>query len=136
MKLHRRTVVAASSIAVTTALLSALKWIYVSPRDGMLAECIVPQLTGYYCPACGGLRATYDILHGDILGGLGNNFLVVLVFYAVVSLATRSVLSLLRPSWKSYVGLVDLKVAWLAVFLIPAFGIARNFEALAFLQPM
>lgn len=120
---------------MTAVLLSALHWIYVSPRDGMLAECIISQLTGYYCPACGGLRATHDILHGDILSGLGNNILVALVFYAVVSLATRSAFSLLRLSWKSHVSFVDLRVACLAAFLIPAFGIARNFEAFAFLQP-
>ncbi|OBF11721.1 DUF2752 domain-containing protein [Mycobacterium sp. ACS4331] len=35
--------------------------------------CIFKALTGWDCPACGGLRMTHDVLHGDIAAAVNDN---------------------------------------------------------------
>jgi len=39
-------------------------------------KCPVYAVTGIYCPGCGGLRATWDILHGNLAGALSQNALI------------------------------------------------------------
>jgi hypothetical protein len=48
-------------------------------RPGFLfPECPFKMATGWNCPACGGLRMTHDLLHGDIGAAVVDNvFLVV-----------------------------------------------------------
>ena len=42
--------------------------------------CPFRLLTGWYCPACGGLRMTHDLLHGDLAAAVTDNvFLLVLL---------------------------------------------------------
>lgn len=35
-----------------------------------IAPCMIHAMTGYYCPGCGGTRATYALLHGKIITSL------------------------------------------------------------------
>jgi L-lactate permease len=48
-------------------------------RPGFLAPpCPFKFVTGWDCPACGGLRMTHDLLHGDIAAAVADNvFLLV-----------------------------------------------------------
>lgn len=48
-------------------------------RPGSLfPPCPFKMLTGWNCPACGGLRMTHDILHGDLAAAVVDNvFLLV-----------------------------------------------------------
>ena len=48
-------------------------------RPGFLAPlCPFKALTGWDCPACGGLRMTHDLLHGDFAAAVADNvFLLV-----------------------------------------------------------
>ncbi|BCI53691.1 membrane protein [Mycolicibacterium litorale] len=48
-------------------------------RPGFLAPpCPFKAVTGWDCPACGGLRMTHDLLHGDIAAAAADNvFLLV-----------------------------------------------------------
>ncbi|WP_461110425.1 DUF2752 domain-containing protein [Streptomyces calidiresistens] len=38
-----------------------------------LPRCPFHWLTGLYCPACGGTRMTYDLLHGDVPAAFADN---------------------------------------------------------------
>lgn len=38
--------------------------------------CPFRLLTGWYCPACGGLRMTHDVLHGDLSAAVVDNVFV------------------------------------------------------------
>ena len=40
---------------------------------GSYPQCVLYSLTGIYCPACGGTRAAYDLLHGDVAGAMARN---------------------------------------------------------------
>lgn len=46
-----------------------------------MAPCMIHAMTGYYCPGCGGTRATYALLHGKITTSLYYHPIVV---YGVV----------------------------------------------------
>ena len=46
-----------------------------------VAPCMIHSMTGYYCPGCGGTRATYALLHGKIITSLYYHPIVV---YGVV----------------------------------------------------
>ena len=39
-------------------------------------KCPVYALTGLYCPGCGGLRATWDLLHGNLAGAINQNAII------------------------------------------------------------
>ena len=45
---------------------------------GSYGVCPLYALTGLWCPACGGLRATHDLAHGDLAGAWAMNPLWVL----------------------------------------------------------
>ncbi|HEX5017155.1 MAG TPA: DUF2752 domain-containing protein [Actinomycetes bacterium] len=75
---------------------SSLRWVWpgaallgvglVALRDpnapGSYGFCPLNALTGLDCPFCGGLRGTYALAHGDVLGALDHNLLLPL--YLVV----------------------------------------------------
>lgn len=42
-------------------------------RPGSYGACPLYALTGLYCAGCGGLRATYDLAHGDLAGAWAMN---------------------------------------------------------------
>ena len=43
-------------------------------RPGFLAPlCPFKHVTGWDCPACGGLRMTHDLLHGDVAAAVADN---------------------------------------------------------------
>lgn len=46
--------------------------------------CPLKALTGLQCPGCGGLRASWHLVHGDIAGAFGHNALVVLLIPVMV----------------------------------------------------
>ena len=41
-------------------------------ESGAFPSCIFYQATGWYCPGCGGLRATHELLHGDVAACSGH----------------------------------------------------------------
>jgi hypothetical protein len=87
--------------------------------------CLLHALTGLYCPGCGALRAMHHLLHGDIVGALRKNPLLVLSIPAIAFL-------LLRPSWQYKVW-----VPWLVLGIFLTYGVLRNIPVwpLALLAP-
>jgi hypothetical protein len=41
--------------------------------DSVFPMCPFRLLTGWNCPACGGLRMTHDVLHGDLAAAITDN---------------------------------------------------------------
>lgn len=55
-------------VCLILALVLGLAWkngyfLWIFPPDG----CVLHNLTGYYCPGCGGTRAIHALLHGHIM---------------------------------------------------------------------
>jgi hypothetical protein len=75
-------------VAVGVGVLAATAYLAaVDPNEsGHYPLCPTKALTGLDCPGCGGLRAVHSLTHGDILGALDHNALVVLVVIPVAVL--------------------------------------------------
>ena len=55
--------------------LAALFFLLNPSEHEIFPRCLFNSLTGYYCPGCGSQRAIHNLLHLDIAGVVGNNFL-------------------------------------------------------------
>ena len=95
---------------------------------GSYGVCPLYALTGVWCPACGGLRATHDLAHADLAGAWSMNPLWVLAVPVVVVLWGRWVARSARgrrarpaPAW----------TAWLLLVVVVGFGVLRNVPAFA-----
>ncbi len=102
---------------------------------GSWGRCPFLVLTGHPCPACGGLRAVDDLLHGNVVAALGSNaYVVATVLLALVTWGVWLVRRVrgLPTGWRPWHGRVaSLWLAGLAVF-----GVLRLVvPALAVLQP-
>ncbi len=65
-----------SLLASTALLAGALGYIgLVDPHkpDSLFPICPFRLLTGWNCPACGGLRMVHDVLHGHLAAALNDN---------------------------------------------------------------
>ncbi len=97
--------------------------------SGSWGVCPLYALTGWYCPGCGGLRATHDLLVGDLAGAWGMNPLWTLLAPMVVGLwgwwAVRR--------WQGKPVGLRIPDRWLVVGLVVllGYGLARNVPAWA-----
>ena len=100
---------------------------------GSYPACILYSLTGIYCPACGGTRAAYDLMHGDVAGAFARNpavpllLVVVLVWvgYRVTYRRRHGTKAPAVPSW------VPVAIAVSAL----VFGVLRNIPGWDWLSP-
>jgi hypothetical protein len=88
--------------------------------------CVMKLFTGFDCPGCGGTRAAWSLLHGDVPAAAHHHAMMVFatpfLVYMYVSwtlnrLANRKVLPTMRLSNGALIGFL---VAWLV------FSVARN----------
>ena len=71
-RLGRRRALGVGGLRAATAYVYA-----VDPsQPGRFLPCPILATTGFFCPGCGGLRSAHALLHGDVLGSLGFNPLV------------------------------------------------------------
>jgi hypothetical protein len=101
-------------------------------QDRWLPKCPFHELTGLWCPACGGTRSVAALSHGDVLGALRHNLLVLPVLLAVawvwLSTVSRSFApSLADRSWAANpLTWVRTRGWWAVVAVVAAFWIVRN----------
>lgn len=124
----RRPLVVGAWFAAGTALV-ALRDPHVAFSYGF---CPLHTLTGLWCPACGGLRATYDLTHLHLAAAWGENALWVLVaplvvlgWLVVLVRRARGLPPRPVPAW----------IGWLGLAVVVAFGVLRNLPAFAWLAP-
>jgi hypothetical protein len=119
------------------ALLSSVYLGVVDPNEsGHYPLCPTKALTGLDCPGCGGLRAVHSLMHGDVVGALNHNALVVLV---VLPLAVVLWVRWMRREWKgpepsSDGAPVEVRPAspallWSLLALAVVFTVVRNIGA-------
>ncbi|ROR89530.1 DUF2752 domain-containing protein [Nocardioides aurantiacus] len=121
--------VAATGLAVGVLLAA------VDPHEpGHYPTCPFLATTGLYCPGCGALRATHDLLHGDVVGALARNPLTVLAApYLLLAFVTWALRRLGRPAPRS-TSLPPWAI-WSLLALVVGFGVLRNLPGFAFLSP-
>ena len=119
---------------LVTGIAAIVGSIYLRAVDpnvpGHYPGCPSQSLLGVDCPGCGGMRGTYDLLHGDLAGMVDDNILLVLAIpLAVVAFAVWA-----YRSWTGRKPPVDIARQtrqtrmWVWVLIgVLVFGVIRNF---------
>jgi hypothetical protein len=117
-------------LVVGGAAVAALGLVLVDPHEpGSWGVCPLYALTGLYCAGCGGLRATHDLLVGDLAGAWAMNPLWVLLVPVLLGLWLRWLVRALRTGRRA-----AAPPAWVAVTVaavLVAYSVARNVPAWA-----
>jgi hypothetical protein len=102
----------------------ALLYFFNPIQVGFYPICLFHYTTGLLCPGCGCLRATHQLLHGNLAVALRYNCLLIASLpLAVAGLARWSICRInsqpfsptIRPSW-----------LWCGFIVLIVFGILRN----------
>ncbi|MCQ4045958.1 DUF2752 domain-containing protein [Streptomyces rubrisoli] len=102
-------------------------------HPGHYPVCPFLYLTGWYCPACGGLRSAYAVAHGDLGAALHDNALAVVGYAAA---AVLWVLWLSREVRGRPAGPRVPRALWWGVgAVVLVFTVVRNLPFGAFLAP-
>jgi len=81
--LRRGPLVLAAGSTVACHVAAALFFAAHDPYETqILPPCPVLQLTGWQCPGCGGTRAMYSLLHGDVVQAVAMNPLLPALYLA------------------------------------------------------
>ena len=113
---------------------AAILFFFDPTKNHFYPVCQFHLLTGLYCPGCGATRASYQLLHGNILAALHDNALYVI---ALGALATRGVWFLNRRFRHYPVRFFIPPVAlWIFLPVALVFVVLRNLQAFSFLAPL
>ena len=84
----------------------------------LLPPCLLYTLTGLKCPMCGGQRAVYQLIHGNLLEALKFNALLILSIFAGLLIFLQML----------YTRSFHIKLIWIYIYvvLIFVFTIIRN----------
>jgi hypothetical protein len=111
----------------------AVVFFFNPSTHGFYPVCMFHQLTGLYCPGCGGTRAAYSLLHAHWEAALKDNALFVLALAAVAArgawFATRRILR--RPAGE----FLPANHLWMLLAVAVVFAVLRNLPAFSFLSP-
>ena len=121
-------------VVVITALgMAATVYFFNPSAHHFYPVCQFHRLTGLNCPGCGGTRALYALLHGDLPAALRDNALLVASLAGIVARGGWFALNRRRgrPDGDFF------PVRWLLPLLVvmAVFGVLRNLPAFAFLSP-
>jgi Protein of unknown function (DUF2752) len=90
--------------------------------DFAFPPCPFKALTGWNCPACGGLRMTHDLLHGDIAAAVMDNvFLLVGLPMLVAWLLVRRRRGQSLMPMPAVVVIAAAAITWTVVRNLPGF---------------
>lgn len=88
--------------------------------------------TGLHCPGCGTFRATHQFLHGNFIGALDYNPLLVIFGYPLLGYLFINQLSILFRN-KRMAGIsISPAAAWATLAVVVIFTILRNIPAAPF----
>jgi hypothetical protein len=109
------------SIAIGTIYL----FIFEPGRSGLFPACPFRTLTGFTCPGCGSTRGLHRLLHGDIVGAVEFNALMVaslpFLLYVLVRYTAAALTG--RPYQPHR---LNAKYIWMLFVVIMCFWIFRN----------
>lgn len=116
-------------VLITAAGAILLLYFFVEPRNGNLPKCLFHELTGLYCPGCGGQRSLHALLHGHILAAISYNLLFVLLMPLLVYFLFRFISGKKYES-SSFIYKAHFSSAVAIVFV--SFWILRNIPMMPF----
>ena len=114
---RRRLYAALGSGALLAGALGYVGLVDPHNPDSVLPVCPFRLLTGWNCPACGALRMTHDVLHGDLAAAINDNV------FLLVGIPVVAGWLLLRRRGKS---LLTMPAAATVVVAMLAWTVVRN----------
>ncbi|KIE24213.1 membrane protein [Streptomyces sp. MUSC 125] len=122
-------------VGLFAVVAGAFAWVgTVDPGEpGHYPVCPLYQLTGLYCPGCGGLRSAHAFIHGDFLAALRDNAPGVAGYLVFAVLWTVWVVRTVRGRPVR----LDLGPAqlWVVSTLLLVFTVVRNLPFGGWLRP-
>lgn len=96
-------------------------------QNGFYPRCLFKYATGLDCPGCGGLRATHQLLHGQIAAAFSLNPLMVLLLPLAVLLLINECVKQVRgrPLFRVK---FSRHLIWVLPVLMIAYTILRNWQ--------
>ncbi|MGU3501928.1 DUF2752 domain-containing protein [Mycobacterium sp. C31M] len=97
-------------------------------RPGFFPTCPFRALTGWECPACGGLRMTHDVLHGDLAAAVTDNLFLLIAIPALLgwlAMRRRQGRTLMPPA--ATVTVIVALLVWTVVRNLPGFPLVPTF---------
>ena len=118
---------------VATGVAGVVGSLYLRAVDpnvpGHYPGCPSQTFLGIDCPGCGGMRGTYDLLHGNVAGMLDQNILLVVALpLAVIAFAIWAYRAWIGryPRYSPSVSAQRSRWMVIALVLVLAFGVVRN----------
>ena len=124
---------AGTVVAATVLGSGAVLFSFNPSAHGFYPVCLFHKLTGLNCPGCGGTRAAYQLLHGQLLLALRDNALFVLALAGLIVRGAWFAARKLRHRPASLA--VSPKALWAFLVVAVAFSVLRNLPAFSFLSP-
>jgi hypothetical protein len=120
-------------LAITVAGIAAVIYSFNPSAHNFYPVCQFHRLTGLNCPGCGGTRAAYALLHGEVATALRDNAL----FVAGLPILAARAGWLALNRWRGRTNGPFFPPRWLLPLLVvvAVFGVLRNLPAFAFLSP-
>ncbi len=123
----------AAPLGVLAAVMVA--WTFVAAvdpgRPGHYPTCPLLAVTGLTCPACGGLRAAHALAHGDVVGAVRFNVLVLALLPVAALLWGQWLLRRARGDATAGLAL-PARAASVVLVAAVAFAVVRNLAGGAF----
>ena len=126
MKLRRGIAIGAACVGAVGAHVAAAAFFASNDpySTEIFAPCPILAATGWQCPGCGGTRAAYSLLHGDVGASLAMNPLLMALYLAgALLLASFAVTAKARPRLGNGLAFTALGVVVAAALYS---GIVRN----------
>jgi hypothetical protein len=101
------------------AVLAVILFAFDPSQTSFYPICVFKKATGYSCPACGCLRASHQLLHGNIGTAFHLNALFIIAMPIGALLAFQNIFHKRIINRPAYIG-------WTLLVLFVLFGILRN----------
>lgn len=104
----------------------AVLFFLLNPSEHQIfPRCMFNSLTGYHCPGCGTQRAIHSLLHFNIMGVIGNNFLFIPAILAIGYHYTHQPLNK-NFGWKLPNIFYQKATPWIIFGTVALFWLLRN----------
>jgi len=95
---------------------------------GYAPHCLLHETTGLYCPGCGGTRAFFALIHGDLVQSLRYNPWTLVLMAGLTIWSGKRVIRMISPGHRLGIPLATPGWAlWSLLGAVIAFGVLRNF---------